>query len=241
MLILLAAGLIPAIYLMYYVYKKDQIEKEPVQLLLKIVGLGALSCFPAMILEMIGTYIMAYLPLDPSGIVYGLIMNIIVIGCSEEFVKRAAMKIPTYKSPEFNYTFDGVVYGVAAAMGFAGLENVLYIMDFGFSVAPIRAITAIPMHAICGVFVGFFYGQMKLAENLGDQAAAKSFWAKALWIPAVLHGIYDYAASSESTTLSIIWLVFVIALDIYAYRALKSMAAQDRHLNQYNGTNNINF
>lgn len=232
MIAVLAAGLIPAILLMRWVYQQDKIEREPVKLLLKIVAFGAISCFPAMILEMIGTYIMAYLPLDPAGIPYGLIMNILVIGLSEEFVKRFAMKKPTYNNPEFNYTFDGVVYGVAAAMGFAGLENVLYIMDFGFNVAPIRAVTAIPMHAICGVFMGFYYGQMKYAELCGDQPSAKKFWAQSLWIPAVLHGIYDFAASSESTALSICWLIFVIVLDIYAFRALKSMAAQDRSIHQ---------
>ena len=128
---------------------------------------------------------------------------------SEEFVKRFAMKKPTYNNPEFNYTFDGVVYGVAAAMGFAGLENVLYIMDFGFNVAPIRAVTAIPMHAICGVFMGFYYGQMKYAELCGDQPSAKKFWAQSLWIPAILHGIYDFFAGFSN---GLRWFALAVVL-----------------------------
>ena len=227
---LLTAGLIPAIVLIVYVYKLDSIEKEPVSLLIKLFFFGALSCFPAMLLESIGEMVLSVFSADPYGWAYQLVMNVLIVGLSEEFVKKFALTKGSYRHPAFNYCFDGVVYSVVTALGFAGLENVLYISSFGFGVAPIRAITAIPMHAICGVFMGFYYGQMKFADVIGDRERKAQYSRLALWVPVVLHGIYDFAASMDSGLMSLLWLVFVVLLDIYAIRALKTMSRRDTRI-----------
>ena len=150
--IILAAALLPCAVLLYYIYKKDKIEKEPTGLLIKLFIFGCISTIPAVILEMVGTNVLAAIGLDPNSVLFILIENFLVVGFAEEFSKRFMLKLGSWKDPNFNYIFDGVVYAVFVSVGFAALENVGYIMSFGLEVAPIRGLAAIPLHAICGMF-----------------------------------------------------------------------------------------
>lgn len=137
------ASLIPPLFLLWKVYQNDTIEKEPTRLLIGIFVLGMISTIPAGILEMIGSAILAAaLGVQPgvssSGMrIFNLFFYFIVVGGAEELVKFLAMRIPTWRNRAFNYVFDGVVYGVTAALGFAALENVLYVLDTGLSTAEI--------------------------------------------------------------------------------------------------------
>ena len=110
----------------------------------------------------------------------------------EELRKR------TWYRPEFNFRFDAVVYSVSVSLGFAAFENVLYIMNFGLGVAPIRAVTAIPMHCITGIFMGHYYGQAKYCEFRHEWTKMSIYNITAYVVPVLLHGFYDFAAGSES-------------------------------------------
>ncbi|MBQ3392848.1 MAG: PrsW family intramembrane metalloprotease [Lachnospiraceae bacterium] len=226
-MIALALALLPCFFLMYKIYGADKIEKEPADLLGKIFLRGVISAVPAIILETIGTYILAYIGLEETTILYQVLMNFIVIAVSEEAVKRWAMKGPTWNNPEFNYMFDGVVYGVMASLGFAAIENVMYVMQFGVQVAFLRAVLSIPLHCICGIFMGYYYGRAKYASAHGDRNWMAESMRMSLLVPVLLHGFYDFCASIESETLSIIFLVFVIVLDIIAIKKVGRMSRED--------------
>ena len=219
---------------MYLIYKADKIEKEPTGLLVKIFIFGALSTIGAMILESIGTIILAYLGMSENSLIYIVLMNFIVVGVSEEFVKRCAMKWPTWKNPEFNYHFDGVVYGVAATLGFAALENFLYVASIGIYLAPIRAVLSIPLHCICGVYMGYFYGKAKYYDLKGMVAERKRNMRLSILIPALIHGFYDFGASIDSDLVTIIWFVFVIVMDIMAIRYVKQFSREDAPITEDN-------
>lgn len=236
MTLLLAASLLPPLYLLWKVYQSDKIEKEPVGLLFTVFLFGMLSTLPAGILETIGQYIVAYLPIwnavpeSAAPRVFNLLFYFIVVGGAEEFVKYLAMKIPTWRHPEFNYVFDGVVYGVTASLGFAALENVLYVLDSGLTTAGVRAWTAIPLHCIAGIFMGHFYGIAKAADTWNEVRIRNRMLRRSILIPMLIHGAYDFIASDESEVLVLVFFIYILLLDVAALRALKKYAGNDVRL-----------
>lgn len=242
MTILLAASLIPPLFLLWKVYQSDKIEKEPPKLLLIIFVLGMISAVFAGILEMIGGAVLVRL--FPGGFaetavgstVFNFLYFLIIVGGSEELVKFLAMRIPTWRNRAFNYVFDGVVYGVTAALGFAALENVLYVLDTGLVTAGIRAWTAIPLHCIAGIFMGHYYGIAKAAERWSDSRernpslrgkAKNKFLRLSILIPMVIHGVYDFIATAENMIVLALFFVYIIIVDIFAYNSLKQYSRND--------------
>lgn len=232
MTLLLAASLIPPFYLLWKVYRMDKIEKEPAGLLVRIFVLGMLSTIPAAILETLGGALLSYLPLQglPQEVadrVFNFFYFFLVVGVAEELVKFFAMRIPTWKNREFNYVFDGVVYGVTASLGFAALENVMYVMDTGLVTAGVRAWTSIPLHCITGIFMGHYYGIAKAADrwNAGEVRGRMVF--RSLLIPVLIHGAYDFIASDGSLMLTGLFFVYIIVVDLIAIRALNRYAGND--------------
>lgn len=223
---LLSLALLPAILLMLYIHKMDKIEKEPFGLLAKLVIFGALTTISAVILENIGDAILGAI-LPESSIPYIFLENFFVVAAAEEAGKYFVLKKTTWKNPAFNYTFDAVVYAVAASLGFAALENVLYVFDGGLSVAILRAFTSIPGHTIFGVFMGCYYGMAKKAELAFNQDAMKKYLRHALIVPLLAHGFYDYCLTVGSTLMLLVFAVYDIALAVYAFRLVKKLSATD--------------
>ena len=154
---LMALAIIPGLLIIIYVYRKDKVEKEPLGLIIKIILFGVLSCFAAAYLEMFESQ---FLPQYPQGsLEYAVTTSFCMAAFVEEIVKFLAMKLGSWKYAGFNYRFDGIVYGVSAAVGFAVYENINYVAMYGFQTAIVRAFTAIPLHAFCGVFMGVIYSQ----------------------------------------------------------------------------------
>ena len=228
--IVILAALLPCAVLLYYIYSHDTIEKEPTGLLVRLFLFGCLSTIPAMIIEMAAAYVMEYLGMQETTVVYMLIENFLVVALAEEGCKRFFLKRGSWDNPAFNYLFDGVVYSVFVSLGFAGAENIGYIAGFGLEIAPMRALLAIPLHCICAVFMGHFYGLAKYYERCGmpDQVRSNRFLS--LLIPVLIHGFYDFCASSESDVMSIVFLVFVVVMDIIAIRSVKKYSASDTPL-----------
>ncbi len=225
-LILLGAASLPALVILIYVYAKDRTEREPGGLLLKLILGGCLSTVFAIIFELIGEKILAgieFASVDQMNFV----KYMLVVAFSEEFFKYIVMRKITWKNPNFNCSFDGVVYGVFTSLGFAILENLLYIINGGLSTALVRAVTAIPGHASFGVFMGVFYAFAKRQKVRGNSVFSKIFEILAVLLPMCVHGIYDYA-----TTLSSLWLFigFIAALFILSFIMIRYMSKNDNTL-----------
>ena len=230
-MILLAAALLPPFYLFYKIYQKDTIELESSGLIIRLFLYGALTTVAASVLELAGTFLLNRTGLNQGGILYLLIDNFIVIACAEEGVKRFALKKLTWKSPEFNFLFDGVVYAAAVSLGFAAAENVMYVTGFGgLGTAFIRAFTAIPLHCITGIYMGHFYGMAKYAESRRNPAAMKVYMKQSLLIPVLLHGLYDFLASLESDFATLAFYAVVIVIEVVALRQLNTYAVQDTNI-----------
>lgn len=228
---LLAAALFPAVALMWYIRKKDKIEQEPLPLILSLLGLGAVTVVSALILETVGGWIVEALPL--SNTMYLVLEYFIVVAGSEELGKFVVMKLRTWKSPEFNYTYDAIVYAVAASLGFAALENIMYVFtNGGMTTAILRALTAVPGHAIFGVFMGIHYGLAKRANARGDKGAETRELFLAYLIPVLIHGFYDFCLSAEGWFWIVIFFIFYICMIVVAFFKVKKMSDTDAPVDQ---------
>ena len=227
-MILPILALLPAMYLMAYIYKSDQVEKEPKGLLAKIFLFGMISTIPTMIIGLILEALLGSL-FSPDSIVYKFLDMFIAVALVEEFWKRWAAK-KAWNHPAFNYRFDAVVYCVSAALGFAALENILYVMSGGLSVAVLRALLAVPSHAIDGVIMGIFFGQAKICEKIGDESGERMFWRLSLLLPMLAHGFYDFCLVSESVFLDLLFIIFVAVIDVWAVKYIKRAAAEDERI-----------
>lgn len=220
---LMFLALLPAILIIIYVYKKDKVEKEPWKLIIRLMIFGAISCIPASFME---SFIDSSMPAYPQGsLQYALSMAFVSAALCEEICKYFFLRIGTWNNPEFGYRFDGIVYGVAVAVGFAALENVLYVATGGIETALMRGVLAVPLHAFCGVYMGIFYGAAKAAQIKGKSTIGLKFLA--LFVPMMIHGIYDTMAFLGNTTASIALLVFVGIMYVVSIHFIRQFSRDD--------------
>lgn len=219
-------AIIPGILLIGYVYGKDKVEKEPIGLIIKLIMFGAITTEIARVVE--GALFQA-LPQYPKGTLgYALITGFCIAAFTEELVKFLALRLGSWRHPSFNYRFDGIVYGVSVAVGFALLENIMYVAMYGLQTAIVRAFTAVPLHAFSGVFMGVFYSYSKKAAILGKSSASTSFTLMALIVPMLVHGTYDFLAMLAAPGIQIVFYIFVILLYIVAIKTIKKNSEEDR-------------
>lgn len=232
---LLLAALVPAAFLMVQVYRLDRIEKEPAGLLLKLVLFGALSGVVAGAIEGALTRV---LDVTLGGGMLRLVLeNFLAVALVEEACKRWVVLKFAWNHPAFDYRFDAVVYCVFSALGFAALENILYVAEYGFAVAVSRALLSVPGHCFFAVYMGIYLGQAKMAERamqryyieLPDETPGQYLRASLL-VPALLHGFWDFSLSVGGGLMTVLFYLFVLAFFIDAYRKLRFAAGSDEQL-----------
>lgn len=227
--ILIAAAVIPAVVLLVKVYKVDHLDKESPRLLWNLVVRGVIATVFAMLTEWMGEFVLSSF-VQEGTVLYNFLLYFIVVAVSEEGFKYLLMKQRTWKDPEFNFQFDGVVYAVFVSLGFALWENISYVLMYGFGTALIRAVTAVPGHACFGVFMGAWYGLSRKYESYGMHSQSKTCRVVALLSSIVLHGCYDFTASIENQNYAWIFVAFVVVMFIVAFRLVKKLSQNDRYV-----------
>lgn len=237
-IILLTMALVPTIILLAFIYKMDSYEKEPTILLLQLFLLGIASIIPAIILEELGTAFLGAV-FESENTAYNLVYAFLIVALAEEGGKFFFTYIRTWKSREFNFKFDGIVYTVFTSLGFATLENILYVFGGdGVSIAIKRALLSVPSHAIDAVFMGYFYGKAKFCDIQGDRKNCR----KNLWLSFItaclLHGFYDFCLFEGTVLTTLLFFLFVVVIDICAIvRVIRS--SKENHALYHNYYSNI--
>jgi len=186
---LFAIALVPVIVLISYVYFHDKHEREPLGMLTGAFVLGIFSVIPALIFtsgwEQLGF-------VRTTGTLNTLFYAFVVVALSEESAKYLMMRSFLYKRKAFNEPYDGIMYMVMVGMGFAALENLLYV--FGqpsyaesLAVGGWRAVTSIPAHGAFAVLMGFFAGRAKYSKK-----GAPLLLLAGLLAAVFFHGAYDF-------------------------------------------------
>ncbi len=171
------AALIPAVILFVRIYQLDRIEKEPHRLLGTLILCGALSALPAAGIQFFASRALAD-ALNRRSAVFLLLDNFLVVAVSEEICKIAPVRLAAWKHPAFDYRFDAVVYSVSSALGFAAVENILYVVQSDLRTAVSRAVLSVPGHFFFAVAMGLLLSRAKQAEKTGKRATGGRFYAR---------------------------------------------------------------
>ena len=147
------AALVPAVILFVRIYQLDRIEKEPRRLLGILLLSGALLALPAAGIQLFASRALGD-ALDKRSAAYLLLDNLLVVAVSEEVCKIVPVHLAAWKHPAFDYRFDAVVYSVSSALGFAAVENILYVVQSDLRTAVSRAVLSVPGHFFFAVAMG---------------------------------------------------------------------------------------
>jgi len=182
---LLLLAVVPVFIIILYIYIKDKYEKEPKKLLLYSFLLGAIiSIIISTILYVFSSYV---LPLpDNYSVWQQFIKAFFVVALIEEFSKYVIVRYYAQPKNAFNEPFDGIVYAVMVSMGFAAVENIMYVTNGGIHVALVRAFTAVPAHATFAILMGYFMGKAKFSNS---RIKLNLF---GLFLAVIFHGTYDF-------------------------------------------------
>ncbi|GKX28143.1 protease PrsW [Vallitalea longa] len=232
---LYVVAITPGIALALGIYLTDRYDKEPLHLLIKIFVLGGVSILPVIFVERLLSYFNIF-----TGFLQVAYVAFIVAGFTEEFFKRVIVMRFAYNHRAFNEKLDGIVYAVFTSLGFATVENVLYVVFRYSNVNTIglqRAIFSVPAHMLFAITMGYYLSLAKYAE---DYNRRRYYLRLSLFIPVLLHGIYDYILMSKSSNLFAIFIPFVIFLWSYNLRKLnryyreskKMHTAQEKDLSE---------
>ena len=228
-LICFLAAVLPALFLLRYVYQKDAVEKEPSGLLWSLLGMGCLAALCSGMLEGAAEYLLRIF-VSPASPVYTIVLAFLIVAVVEEGMKYLFLRLRSWNHPAFNYRFDGVVYAVYVSLGFAALENVQYVANYGLSVALPRALLAIPGHMSFAIFMGAYYARARLLANRGDAPSARRSLACGYLLAVFLHGFYDACAMIGTIWSSAAFLVVVVVVFFRAASTLNREAATDESI-----------
>lgn len=217
---LILAAIAPAFMVIFYIYLKDKYEKEPKRVMIYSFLLGAIVS--VLITTILYVFFDYFLPLNNKfSLTQLFIKAFFVVGLSEEFSKYVIVRYYSQPRNAFNEPFDGIVYAVMVSMGFAMVENLMYVFQGGLQVALIRAFTAVPAHATFGIIMGYFMGKakfngMRIADNLIGLSLA-----------VLLHGMYDFFLFIEF--IPGIWVGAFISLIIAILLARKAIKIHQKN------------
>lgn len=181
---LFSLALAPGAAIIIYIYLRDKHEREPVGLLFISFLYGGLSTLVTLI---ISWPVNALILTKEDDVIHQFFNAFFKVALVEEFSKFFFVRFILFYNKNFNEPFDGIVYAVMVSMGFATLENVLYVYQYGMATGIMRMFTAVPAHATFAILMGFFLGKAKFTHR-----KVFSFSVIALLAAAIFHGAYDY-------------------------------------------------
>lgn len=220
------AAVLPAAFLMRYVYRMDKIEKEPVGLLIRLALAGVLAALASIVLELLGQSVLNALVKEESPI-YVYLMAFLVVAAVEEGTKLFFLYRRTWRNPNFNYRFDAVLYAVFVSLGFAAFENIGYVFRHGLSVALPRAFLSVPGHMGFAVFMGVFYGRAKWCHRRGRVAGCKRNLMLGFLLPVFLHGVYDTCCMLGTGRATLVFLGFVAVMYGVVFHLIRRESGTD--------------
>lgn len=180
---LLALAIAPGLAIAIFIYWKDKWDKEPLHWLILSFLLGVLSVVPTLLFSLLAQAL-GSAP-QSENLWISFFSCVLGIGLIEEFCKFIFVRWFIFPKKVFNEPFDGITYCVMSAMGFATLENIMYVSEHGMATGIIRAFLSVPAHASWGILLGFALGIKKTRPSA-------PVLIPALLLAALLHGMFDF-------------------------------------------------
>ena len=114
-------AIFPPLLIAYIIYKQDKYDKEPRELIIKSFLFGCFSVIPILLLEII---------FNEKYFLNIFLYMLLGVALIEEGMKFFFLKKYLYTHKEFNEPLDGIVYAVMISLGFATVENLLYVFVY---------------------------------------------------------------------------------------------------------------
>ena len=206
----LALTFLPPLLIILYVIFSDKF-KEPISLIFLTFIFGCLLIIPA------GFW---------NTILIGENDNYsFLAGFTEETLKFFVLFFYVRNQKEFDEPMDAIVYGTLISLGFATLENFHYVYFLEFeisslSIAFIRAISAIPLHACCGILMGYYFIYFHFRKN-------KIFLFYSLIIPITIHAFYNFLTNIGG----LYFIIYVVGLIIFTIQCHNKVSIQQKFIN----------
>lgn len=211
---LLALSILPVVVLMIFIYCKDKYQKEPVKSLAKAFFGGMLA-----------------IPLDFA--IVGILNNVtysdtvfysafLEAGLCEELSKLLIFLVFIWRDKNFDEYIDGIVYATFIGLGFACVENIMYVfnaanesMQTGVGTGIMRAMLSVPGHFLFGVVMGYFLALAKFSKR------GFGFVLVGLLTAVLCHGLFDWLLMASSAigngTGTLLYVAF-LAGDVYLWK-----------------------
>jgi len=223
---LLALALAPVVLIFSYIYWRDRHEREPLRYLIFSTLWGVLIACPVVLL---GQWLQGITGTssDSSDPVALAVNAFVVVAFVEEGMKFLVLRLYMYRKQEFDEPFDGIMYAVAVSLGFAGLENVLYVFTDLHPVQTgiLRMFTAVPGHATFAIIMGYYVGRAKFLPR-----GRRTLTMLIGLLGAVLfHGFYDYGLFLGRTFEVIGAFASLVVGIVLARKALRIHSAASPH------------
>jgi len=233
LVILIFLAFLPVLLITLYIYHKDK-NKEPPKLLLKLFILGILSCI--LVVE-ITSILKMILPFMTKANRYSNYLNFFLytfigVGFIEELCKWFIVYFIGYNNKEFNESFDIIVYSAFVSLGFALIENIIYIQsEKTIKTAFFRAISSVPTHAFIAVFMGYLLLQAKTNHLKNNKKQAKNYLLCSILIPTLLHGTYDFCILSNIKLLTTIFIALLVFFYLITIIKTEKLAKNSKPIN----------
>ena len=198
----IAAAIAPALLMLWLAVAADS-RPEPARLVLAALLFGALSAAVAGAVEAALQYAV---PAAQGSLAAAIQQGVLFAAIPEEVVKVSLIAAIALRSREFDEPMDGVVYGATVGLGFAMLENILYVVgsDNWQTVAAMRSVLSVPLHGAFGAIAGAYVARARFTGILGSGRGTpwrrQRLFALALLVPTALHGLFDAALFVVSGT-----------------------------------------
>ncbi|MCC0783915.1 PrsW family intramembrane metalloprotease [Clostridioides sp. ES-S-0108-01] len=201
-------AIVPILIGMFWIRSKDRYCREPLIHLIKFFLIGV---FLSVIIILLEDLLMKFNVFEGySELIY---VSFIVAGLVEEGVKALILIPALIKEKHFTEKLDGIIYSVFLALGFATVENIVYVFsesgNLALQVGINRAVISIPAHVMFAITMGYYISKYKFEGNKNKR---REYLFMAVLIPILLHGVFDFILMIEYRWAIILLIVYVIIL-----------------------------
>ena len=227
MLLIIITALIPALILGWWIYRKDSVRPEPLRMLIQAFLYGVGSTFVTLVItQLLG--IVGLFTFDLGSFSGAVSTALFAAALPEEMAKLLMLWLFLRKNPYYDEYLDGIVYAACVGLGFAGTENILYLLqsDNWIGTGIIRGLTAVPAHFAIACAMGYFYSK----RHFGDRSRLTAVCVLA--VPVLIHWIYDALAFSEGIfpALSVVInILFVLLIMIVYKNTMRRISIMQQH------------
>ena len=205
---LLVLAIAPVATIILWIYLKDKYDKEPVITLSKFFILGILVSALAIYVEELLIKLNTFSKIGDM-----IYISFIVAGLTEEGLKALILIPNLLREKNFNEKLDGIIYSVFLSLGFATVENIIYILfedpTSVFQVSIIRAIISIPAHMMFAIIMGYYISKYKFNSS---KSKPKTYLIMSIIVPILLHGIFDFILMIPYRWSIIVFIAYIVFL-----------------------------